>query len=788
MRHFLIGFLSIFILTSAQSQENLNTQILSHVDFDEGGSNIWGFVDSNGVEYAVIGTELSTKILSLEDPIHPILRYEVFGSNTSWREIKSYKDHIYVATDAASDGLTIIDVSGAPDTFSHVIWKPTLTIENTTGIMTKAHSLFIDEENGIAYINGHNLANRGSIILDLKQDPNNPTYLGATNKFYCHDSYAKGNLLFSADLSNGFAIFDVSDKANPVEISRIATSSNFTHNAWISQDQKYVYTTDEVANAYIDVYDITDLSSPKLTDKFRTLDNEGQGVIPHNTYTLGKYAVTSYYTDGFIVTDMSRPDNIIMTAQYDTYDGTHGGFRGCWGVFPYFPSGIIIASDINTGLWVVKPEYKPACYLEGKAYVRDEQGALSPIQDATIKIIASQLALDNTKANGEYKTGLVTPGIYTAEFSHPIYGKQTAEVELKAGELTLQDFIIEVQTFHGTVKDKTSGLPIFNAKISLEEVASSAVLTETTDENGNFSIAVNNSSTFNVLATAWSYLPVYLENVGISSGLEFELEPGYYDDFSTDLGWTVVSTSPTGHWEIAEPFGTQVNNQFGNANSDVDDDYGKNAFVTGNNGTGAGDDDVDDGYTTLTSPSIDLAAFTSCEIHLSTWFVNAGGNGIANDTMNIYLENGVSRIAMERIVESNSQWLAKTYSVTNDQLEFTNNMRIIVKAEDYAPGHVVEGGIDKFWLTSTKTNSVTDYNSDVKIIPTICSDFFDVSTKENIKSISVADENGRKVYSIQNLSTANEALRVITSHWHSGMYFVEVETNKGKVLQKIVKL
>ena len=39
---------------------------------------------------------------------------------------------------------------------------------------------------------------------------------------------------------------------------------------------------------------------------------------------------------------------MVQVAYYDSYSGSGNGFDGCWGTYPYFPSGIIISSDINS--------------------------------------------------------------------------------------------------------------------------------------------------------------------------------------------------------------------------------------------------------------------------------------------------------------------------------------------------------------------------------------------------------------------------------------------------------
>jgi hypothetical protein len=47
--------------------------------------------------------------------------------------------------------------------------------------------------------------------------------------------------------------------------------------------------------------------------------------------------------------------NIAEEGFFDTYPSSDSaGFDGVWSVYPYFASGKIIASDINSGLFVIK--------------------------------------------------------------------------------------------------------------------------------------------------------------------------------------------------------------------------------------------------------------------------------------------------------------------------------------------------------------------------------------------------------------------------------------------------
>ena len=81
------------------AQENFNVTLLSNVNVGNESNDIWGYVDGNGIEYAVIGTVANTQVFSLEDPSNPILRYTVAGATSIWRDIKSYGNYLYVVAD-----------------------------------------------------------------------------------------------------------------------------------------------------------------------------------------------------------------------------------------------------------------------------------------------------------------------------------------------------------------------------------------------------------------------------------------------------------------------------------------------------------------------------------------------------------------------------------------------------------------------------------------------------------------------------------------------------------------
>ena len=80
----------------------------------------------------------------------------------------------------------------------------------------------------------------------------------------------------------------------------------------------------------------------------RIQSNPGSLSIPHNTHFDNNFLITSWYRDGTTVHDVTYPNNMIQVAYYDSYSGSGDGFDGCWGTYPFLPSGLIISSDIKS--------------------------------------------------------------------------------------------------------------------------------------------------------------------------------------------------------------------------------------------------------------------------------------------------------------------------------------------------------------------------------------------------------------------------------------------------------
>jgi choice-of-anchor B domain-containing protein len=438
-------FLSLILAINqitAQVSPPINTRLrasLQKSDFAgiTDGSNICGY-SANGREYALYGHNKGMSIIDVTNPDVPAIIHTVSALNSRWREIKVYKNYAYVTTEAVGQGLQIVDMSGLP---ANIMVKTYSGGDSILTTITKVHALHIDTAKGNVYLFGgassysDNVTSSGTTVLSLK-DPWNPKFIGRIAAPYIHDGYVNNDTLFAAEINNGtFSIIDFREKNNPKILSTTKTPTAFTHNTWISKDRKFIFTTDENAGSYLGAYDVSNPQIPVIVDKIRTAAKEN--AIIHNTHVLGNYAITSWYGEGVIITDVTRPQNMVNVGQYDTFNGSSTGSVGSWGVYPYLPSGNLIISNITGEFYIVTPTYKRACYLEGNVI---DTITRQPLSNVTVKIESSDMEKETvTKLTGDYYTGQVTSGTFQVTYSKAGFRSKTVSVALENGQITLKN-------------------------------------------------------------------------------------------------------------------------------------------------------------------------------------------------------------------------------------------------------------------------------------------------------------------------------------------------------------
>ncbi|HRH65894.1 MAG TPA: choice-of-anchor B family protein [Bacteroidia bacterium] len=669
-------------------------------------ANIGGYVDSLGNEYALVGTDFGLSIVDVTVPANPVIRFTVNDASSEWREVKTYRTYAYVTTEGGG-GLTIIDLSLLPATITTKHYTGDGAI---AGQLNSIHALHCDTTKGFLYLYGSNIGDGNTLFLDLS-DPWNPVYAGEYSfpgggqPAYVHDGYADNDTLYEAHIYAGFfAVVDVRNKSNPVLITTQSTPTTFTHNTWLSADHHTLFTTDENSNSFLAAYDISDLSNIEEISRFQTAS--GSGAIVHNTHILNDYAITSWYKEGVVITDVSRPGNPIEVGHYDTYpQGSGNGFSGCWGVYPFLPSGTIVASDINNGLFVLSPTYVRGCYLEGN--ITDLNTGIA-IPGARTEILGAGV-IRNSNSTGLYQTGMPVPGTVDALFSKPgYYPKTITGIVLSTGVVTQQDVQLEPLPSYeiiGTISDLSTGTPVQGATVSLSN--SDFNFTATTNSQGGFTFTGIIDGTYDIKAGEWGYV-TQCSSLVVTGAVSqsFQLERGYYDDFTFDYGWTVSGTTLNA-WERGEPYGTfsntgdPVNPEF-----DVTTDCSDQCFVTDNDAGNYSANDVDNGYTILTSPVFDATIYLDPQLEYYRWFSNFGGSSTPNDSMVVRLFNGSTTVTIENIDNTNgsAQWTQSSFLIS-PFITPTQTMQFIVEIADNSPGHIVEGAIDAFRITGALNTS-----------------------------------------------------------------------------------
>ncbi len=690
---------AIFCGAATLSAQDYNIQLRSKMAFPgQRLANICGYWQ-DGREYALVGASSGLIIVEVTDPEKPVQIVQIPGPVNNWKEIKTLGHYCYV-TSEGGQGVQIVDMKNLPS--ANLPSKFYTGDGEIAGQLGRIHALHIDTATHYLYAFGSSLFSGGAVVLDL-QDPYNPVYAGKFDKLgYIHDGYVDNDTLFAGHIYTGtLSAVDMRDKKNPVLLGTVQTPSQFTHNAWITSDRKHILTTDERTPSFLTSFDISDLTN--ITELDRVSTNDGTQSIGHNTHVINDYAVTSWYADGFTIVDAHRPDNLVEVGRYDTWlNNSNGFFVGCWGVYPYLPSGTIVASNIDPAeLYVATPVYARASYLEG--FVKDADSG-NPLAGAEVqfKVTAKKEA---TRADGSFKTGQAAAGQYTITVSKFGYYPKEVTVDLKSGEVKEVEIRLSKSPtviFQGSIlQDVAGNPPVENARLRILGGGVDSIVLA--DAKGQYTLTMP-AYNYTLEAYAWGYVPRQVGgNNGSSTPIVTLLQPDdYKDNFELDYGWWSFGGATSGLWERGVPLGTTYNGQPMAPGKDSPGDLGEQCYVTGNGGGGAGDDDVDNGSVTLVSPPMQLANRESAVLTFEYWFANSGGNGSPNDTFLVKVTNGTNEVTLLTHTAPQGEWRKSASFDLHGYLTLTDEIQVIFYAIDAPGGHLVEAAVDNFKVVPGK--------------------------------------------------------------------------------------
>ncbi len=353
-------------------------------------ANVWGFVDLNdNREYAILGLRNGTAIVEVTDPAAPREVVTIPGNSSPWREVKVYqvfdtganrwRAFAYVATEAANSGIQTIDMSGLPLTAG---------LASTNLDTGSQHTLYVSNVDyatnaalpgltPVLYVAGGNL-NGGSWRAYILANPTFPQLLSnAPTTRYMHDSTsfvvtdartaqcAPGHnpceVLVDFNVE-AVELWDVTNKTQPVLLGTGTNPNNrYIHSGWPTANATHLIFHDELEEIQLGLptrlytLDLANLNAPTVqvshTGPTTTTD--------HNGYVRGTSYYVSHYRRGLVVYDTADPNALVEIAHFDNYltpSANSAGTDCAWGVYPFLPSGTLLVSDIENGLFMLRDQ------------------------------------------------------------------------------------------------------------------------------------------------------------------------------------------------------------------------------------------------------------------------------------------------------------------------------------------------------------------------------------------------------------------------------------------------
>ena len=328
-------------------------------------SELTGYVDSaGGKEYIIMGSIDSIYFFDVSDPTH-IRKCDVeYGLNRAVnRDVEVLGHYVYCVSDNAPAGkLQIFDLSFLPDSV-HKIYE-----SDKLGINT--HSLYISKGSKRLYmcINKVDTAPKvvhGMDILSIEK-PDSPYLIGTLNDptgcQHVHEAYVKNDTAFCSCEYLGLFVYDFTNPDTSRRLGSIVPPypyNGYNHSSYTDSSNEFIAFTDEIPHGLpVKIFRIRELNDMTYETHFTS----HEGSTPHNIFWKGNMLYISWYQDGVYLYRVDTPRYPKLYAYYDTYPqnkaGEYDNYRGCWGVYPFLPSGNIAASDMSNGLFMLK--YDPS--------------------------------------------------------------------------------------------------------------------------------------------------------------------------------------------------------------------------------------------------------------------------------------------------------------------------------------------------------------------------------------------------------------------------------------------
>jgi choice-of-anchor B domain-containing protein len=380
---------------TADGFDCINMSLLAHVPLSDfpskpmSANDIWGHVDLNTEkEYAIIGLRNAVAVVDVTTPTAPEVIGSISGLSSNWRDIKVYQyfdtstlrwQAYAYATTEANEGLSIIDLNDLENGISLVRRQTTDSTAHNIYISNLDYGLNIPLAGQVPRVhilgaNNFSGALRSYSLSDPETLGSTYTNASGTRNDYTHDATSltindaraqtdcvqanNSDCLVILDFNeDSLRVWDHTDENQAIELgSSSYPNAEYTHSGWWSEDKQYVIVHDELdeqthgLNTTLNIFDISSLNTPTLVGTW----SGPTRAIDHNGFVRGNRYYMSNYERGLTVLDITDPSDPVEVGFFDTYPvSDNAAFNGAWGVYPFLPSGNILVSDINSGLYII---------------------------------------------------------------------------------------------------------------------------------------------------------------------------------------------------------------------------------------------------------------------------------------------------------------------------------------------------------------------------------------------------------------------------------------------------
>ncbi len=351
-----------------------NVDLLGYLPLDSigggAGNDIWGWTDAtNGNEYALVGKSTGVAIVDISEPTFPIWLGDVETEtvSSSWRDVKVYEDTMYVVSEAAQHGIQKFDLTQLRGVDTAQDWSA----DDVAIISGSVHNFVVNEDSGMGYAVGSKLCRGGAIAIDLDRFQPLSADGCTLADGYSHDLQCVvydgpdqdhvGKEICLGSNEDSLTIYDMTVPVPGTILSKLTyAGAEYTHQGWLTDDGAYFLVGDELDESRgaegttTLVFDVSDLDAPTLVGT-HVADTKA---IDHNMYVTGNVVHQANYRAGYRLLELTDLSTATLTevAFFDIFPADDGAsFNGAWGVYPFFPSGVVIVSGIEQGLFILQP-------------------------------------------------------------------------------------------------------------------------------------------------------------------------------------------------------------------------------------------------------------------------------------------------------------------------------------------------------------------------------------------------------------------------------------------------